>query len=236
LNIIEKKLKTIAGNAKKPKKISSVLGTWTSWTSWTANKKRRKMRKNHTNKAVVKSENGKQDKDLTKYLWLKDEVSAVLKPEEDTRSNKYCVYREYFGNTADAAKLAEISLNTAYGLNYRLGKNSKLRERVTAISNRMPDWYRMKCRFALGPLAEAEMKAVNKYQEEPELLIRHPTLAKHIKQGAGILVGEDLQPVQQQINLVKMQMINRQMVGMAWKKVEDEQITAVEPLEITNGD
>jgi hypothetical protein len=189
-------------------------------------KKRAEKPQKASKKALVKAENSKKEEDLTRYQWLVDEVNEVLEPEEDTRSNKYCVYREYLGNTADAAKLAEISLNTAYGLNYRLGKNSKLRERVTAISNRMPDWYRMKCRFALGPLAEAEMKAVNKYQEEPELLIRHPTLAKHIKQGAGILVGEDLQPVQQKINIGRMQMINKRLVGVAWKKNEAMEIEA----------
>jgi hypothetical protein len=213
-------------NWNESNNLSEVLVLTPVLTVLTTNKKRGDMRKNRNKTAVVKAENSKQDKDLIGYQWLVDQVDEVLEPEEDTRSNRYCVYREYFGNTADAAKLAEISLNTAYGLNYRLGKNSKLRERVTAISNRMPDWYRMKCRFALGPLAEAEMKAVNKYQEEPELLIRHPTLAKHIKQGAGILVGEDLQPVQQQINIARMQMINKQILGGAWKKNEAKEIEA----------
>jgi hypothetical protein len=66
------------------------------------------------------------------------------------------------------------------------------------------------------------MNAVNKYRDDPELLIRRPALAKHIKQGAGILVGDDVQPpVQQQINIKQMQILNTQLLGRRRKQLED---------------
>jgi hypothetical protein len=173
----------------------------------------------------MREENANKNIELDRVLtneFAKTWADHLLKPEEDTRSNRYCVYRVLGLSTERASNLAEISRNTAYELNSKMRNDPKSMERVSKISNRMPDLYRMACRFNLGPLAEAEMKAVDKYRDDPELLIRRPALAKHIKQGAGILVGDDVQPpVQQQINIKQMQILNTQALGRRRKELED---------------
>jgi hypothetical protein len=122
---------------------------------------------------------------------------------------KFYLYRVFGFSTEDAAKLAKITKKFGYKLNHKLKKDGLARQRFMEVFNleALPDAYREVCRLNLMQIAEIEAGALQEYRRKPRLAIDKPQLLKHLKQGAGILVGDDIKETQPTINHAAIQAI-----------------------------
>lgn len=144
---------------------------------------------------------------------VQDTVEAILsanKPEKkDEKLLRFHLYRMFGVPTQLSAKIAGYNDNYGYMLIKKYRNDTKHRHMVEKFVSRMPDDYRTICRLMLPDIAEAEMGAVRKYKEDPDILIRHPQLAKAIKQGAGVDLNEaPAQPKVTTINVKEIRMIH----------------------------
>jgi len=84
---------------------------------------------------------------------------------------------------------------------YKNDKKGALREKVSRFLDVFPEQYKSICRLRLGQVASIEGKALDLYEEKPQLAIDKPSMLKQVKQGAGVL--EESVPAVPVINLTE---------------------------------
>jgi hypothetical protein len=133
-------------------------------------------------------------------------------PDGDNADSKkkrvrFALYRIFGFNQQQAAELAGFKGSYGFKLDKGFKSNPKWRADLEAVTKKMPDSYRNFCRLQLPGLAEAEHKAVELLKEDPELLLKHPRVARQIKETAGVLEGSQApQPV---VNVGTLQVIQQ---------------------------
>lgn len=122
----------------------------------------------------------------------------------------------------ECAVIANASIGYVYNVVRERKLKPKLKERYAQLLMELPDWYRNIKRNQLPILAEAEGKALEKYLKDPELLIKHPALARQMRIAGGVAEPES-QPIQVQINLAMLQGQQEEALEAAYniKKVEE---------------
>jgi hypothetical protein len=97
----------------------------------------------------------------------------------------------HFGFTGEsAAKACGYTPSYFSKLDRKYRNDLKLQTRIAKFFNRIPEQYKQLSKLRLIDLAEAEAKAVQRYKEDPDLLISKPQLAKHLKQTAGVMADD----------------------------------------------
>lgn len=143
---------------------------------------------------------------------VQDTIQAIMSTnnpkKKDEKWIRFHLLRMFGIDTQTSAKLAGFSPKYGYKLVEKYRNNDKVRHTLETFVSRIPDDYRTACRLMLPDITEAEIGAVRKYKEDPELLIRHPQLAKSIKQAAGVNLDDTPTPKVQTINIKELRLIH----------------------------
>jgi hypothetical protein len=143
-------------------------------------------------KSKNSAEAKKKDNENKQLTKLDEAESAVINllNEAENRSDKYYLLR-HFGFTGEsAAKACGYTPSYFSKLDRKYRNDLKLQTRIAKFFNRIPEQYKQLSKLRLIDLAEAEAKAVQRYKEDPDLLISKPQLAKHLKQTAGVMADD----------------------------------------------
>ena len=142
---------------------------------------------------------------MTNKTQITDKQAQDKSEADDERRDKF-IYHWLGGDCVQTAgiKAGYSKHYSRGGLHAAVTSEGKLRNKISEVLAKLPDRYRDICKLNLIKLSEAEVKAVDRYVEDPDLLIKSPTLAKDIKRAAGVI--EDERPeVVPMIRIEKMQ-------------------------------
>ena len=151
---------------------------------------------------------------LDKPELAQEIIEGVIGQKKASRSVKYHLYRLFGLDTEGASRLAGLAIKSGYDLNHRLKNNDHEYQKLQTFLGGFPDRYRDLCRARLLQLSEIEGKALEEYRKDPRLLIDKPQLAKQVKQGAGVLLGEDIRQVIPLINIEEMRVLIQTKLGL----------------------
>jgi hypothetical protein len=173
-----------------------------------------------------KMENDNDNKDLSVAINETDTVEVIQALADAKSADKRSrFFMAYFFNLPMEACISISGLSPSYcsALVSKYRRNPKLRAHIDKIFDGWPEVYRNVCKMRLFKLQEAEGKAVEKYLDNPELLIDKPQLAKQIKLAAGAMPTDDF-PKPMMINISNMQAIIGEKFGSfpSLKKTEEE--------------
>jgi len=146
--------------------------------------KPRKKRKPTKTKEVVKKVSNSELQPLI------DDVVKLVDDGKDTRMTTALVGYHMGMNAYQAGKMAGYSDSYC---RTRLGtkiKEGKFRERMRAITKRLPGVFKEINDLTLLDLASAQVGAVKIYKDDPEKLLKYPQLARQIKAVSGLLNDE----------------------------------------------
>jgi hypothetical protein len=156
-----------------------------------------------------KPKKGNQNSDLPALISEEQKIDIVqnlVKAKSGSKAQEFFLYWVFGVPAPKAAKLAGYSEKSAYGLVHRLKKDTQIRAQCEAFFDEFPERYRMMCKARLPQIAQLEAKALDTYDQKPELFIKHPQIAKQVKQAAGVKLDEDMKPQQPTINVEGIQM------------------------------
>jgi len=148
----------------------------------------------------------KKDND-TKELNLelaKTVLQTVSNTHKLNKSMRILMCNDMGLSGEDTATVVNTSVGYVYNIVRQMRTDSKLRERFTQLVLDFPDWYRGVKMAQLPALAVAEGKALEKYLADPELIIKHPALARQLRIAGGV-AEPDQKPIQVQVNLAVLQ-------------------------------
>ena len=156
-----------------------------------------------------KTENDNDNKGLPVALNAADAAEVIEALAEAKSADKRSrFFMAYFFNLPMEACISISGLSPSYCsvLVSKYRRNPKLRAHIDKIFDGWPEVYRNVCKMRLFKLQEAEGKAVEKYLDNPELLIDKPQLAKQIKLAAGAMPTDDI-PRPMMINIGQIQAV-----------------------------
>jgi len=141
---------------------------------------------------------------------LIDQMVELLGDGGQPRMTKALVAHHMGVSVYEAGKMAGYSDSYCRTRLSQVIKQGRFRERMSAITKRMPGLFRKINDLSLLHLGEAQVKAVKMYKNDPEMLIKYPQLARQIKAVSGLL--DDRPKPQATVNVQQMQII-QQLIG-----------------------
>ncbi len=152
------------------------------------------------------AETTNENKELTTNDLVEEIIEGVLSeknPGDDSKRVRFFCSYLLGVPTGTAAKMAGYSKNYAYQLISKFKRDPDLRKKIQEFINLVPERFEALSKLRLIKIAEIEDKALNTYQNQPELAIKHPGLLKSMKGTAGI--GSDDNRPQPMINVQNLQ-------------------------------
>lgn len=152
---------------------------------------------------------------------IEEAVTVVLSGKKGgNRRDKYFLFRILGIPPRIAARACNYNEDYGYKLNRKFREDQNLRTHIEQITGQMPEQYRALCRLRLVDVAEIEGKAMSEYKENPKLAIDKPQLLKQVKQGAGVLTDDEINPPQT-INIEAIQNLMLQIHQGRVKKIPE---------------
>lgn len=157
-------------------------------------------------------------------------IMSLVKAKNGSQQDQFYLY--YFFNLPikTCAKLAGYTEAYGYKLVQKLKHSPAKQKRVEELLNIFPEQYKLACKARFIDLAEIEGQALDEYRKDPKLYIKHPQVAKQIKQGAGVLANEEERPVPQ-LNIRSLQQLSLTILNTPPEEFNTEQITDAEIIE-----
>lgn len=160
---------------------------------------------------------------------LIDEMVRLVGDGGDPRMTKALVAHHM------GVSVYESGMMAGYAESYcktRLGtkiKEGKFRERMRAITKRLPGVFKEINDLSLLHLGEAQIKAVKMYRDDPELLIKFPQLARQIKGVSGLL-NDEIKP-QPTISIGSIEKVQVMMSADLERTIRDAEVVGAKKFE-----
>lgn len=134
---------------------------------------------------------------------VQEVISSVIDLNSGDRQMKFFLYWMLGCSPKGAAKTVGYTRDWGYKLlhQYKNDKKGILREKVSRFLDVFPEQYKSVCKLRLAQVANIEGKALDLYEESPQLAIDKPGMLKQVKQGAGVL--EESIPTVPTLNLIE---------------------------------
>jgi len=133
-------------------------------------------------------------------------LKAVLGKKMSDRKLTYYLSRMLGIPRPQAVSISGYNQSYSYKLDRKLRDDTAIQAEIAEITKTIPDQYRNLCKLRLFNVSRIEGKALEKYNDNPELAIDKPGLLKQIKQGSGVLENDDA-PKQTNIKIDKLQVL-----------------------------
>lgn len=140
-----------------------------------------------------------------------DGCLSIIGEGDDPRMDKAILARKAGMSVYRAGLFAGYSKDYSKSkLSGMLQDGAKFKKRIEEMARKLPAFFRDVNNLHLIDLAQAQESAMEMYKQNPELLIKHPQLARQVKQMAGIL-DDEVKP-QPTINIKTMNVMQN-MIG-----------------------
>jgi hypothetical protein len=128
--------------------------------------------------------------DIVPENELDNLFTELTKDKKDSKQSTFYLYWLFGFPIKTCADKAGYAESYGYKLVEKYKKLPKLRHKVDGILNMFPERYKSFCRLRLPQIAEIEGKALQKYEDKPQLAIDKPQLLRQVKQAAGVDMNE----------------------------------------------
>jgi hypothetical protein len=165
---------------------------------------------------VLETENNNNPNQLPSGLSESDAIEIIQTIAQAKSADKRAkFFMGYFFNLPMevCVRISGLSQSYCSALVGKYRRNPKLRTHIDKLFDGWPEVYRNVCKMRLFKLQEAEGKAVEKYLENPELLIDKPQLAKQIKLAAGAMPVDEV-PRPMMVNIGEIRAVIQQKMGL----------------------
>jgi hypothetical protein len=174
--------------------------------------------------------NDNESKDLSMNL-AKTVVESVTNTYNLNKTMQILICDDMGLSGEECAIVVNSTPGYVHNVVRRKRTDSKLRERFTQLVLEFPDWYRGVKMAQLPALAAAESKALERYLQDPELIIKHPALARQLRIAGGVSEPEQ-KPIQVNVNLALLQGSQEAALEAAFS-IDAPKVITVEPDETT---
>jgi hypothetical protein len=141
------------------------------------------------------TENNNNHRPLPEGLSSADvaEVIQTIATAKSADKRQKFLMAWFFGLPMEkCATISGLSQSYCESLPAKYRKSQALRTHFEKLLSTWPETYRNVCKLRLYKLQDAEGRAVERYLEDPELLIKRPQLARQIKIAAGAMPTDDI--------------------------------------------